>query len=350
MEPIKLAVSILPVFAFVLALIYLDSYKLVRFRTILLAIGVGGAAALGCYLISRQVLPLMPPEITATLGGPLQVAWPRDIFFKRYLAPVIEESLKGIFLIVLIRLGRIGFMVDAAIIGASLGAGFSFVENLYYLQAFRDPNLLIWIIRGFGTAIMHSGCTALLGIIAKSLEDRGETFRWRLMLPGLGLAIAIHSLFNHFLLPPVISTLIQLVTLPALVMVVYDQSEKKLRTWLGGGFDAGLEVLEIIASGTFSQSRTGRYLLSLKKSFPGEVVADMLCYLRLHLELGLRAKGLLMMREQGFDLPPDPEVRARLEELRYLEQSIGPTGRLAVEPFLPRSRRDLWQLYMLKKT
>jgi hypothetical protein len=89
------------------------------------------------------------------------------------------------------------------------------------------------------------------------------------------------------------------------------------------------------------------YLHSLKEKFRGEVVADLLCYLRLHVELSIRAKGLLMMRESGFENKTGEETRAKLEEMKYLEGSIGATGKLAVKPFLQMSRKDLWQFYML---
>ena len=53
----------------------------------------------------------------------------------------------------------------------------------------------------------------------------------------------------------------------------------------------------------------------------------MLCYLRLHVELALRAKGLLLLRESGFAVQPlDDETRAQIDELRYLERSLGKTG------------------------
>ena len=44
--------------------------------------------------------------------------------------------------------------------------------------------------------------------------------------------------------------------------------------------------------------------------YRGEVVADMLCYMRLHVELALRAKGVLLMRESGLEAPIDEETRA----------------------------------------
>jgi hypothetical protein len=114
-------------------------------------------------------------------------------------------------------------------------------------------------------------------------------------------------------------------------------------------FDADAELLELISSGEFSQSRVGKFLGSLRGRFRGEVVADMFCYLRLHVELSMRATGMLMMRESGFPTEPHPEVQGMLEELRYLEKSIGRTGRRTMKPFLRLSPRDLWQIYMLEE-
>ena len=64
-------------------------------------------------------------------------------------------------------------------------------------------------------------------------------------------------------------------------------------------------------------------------------------------ELGIRAKGVLMAREAGFEAAPDPTLPSKFEELRYLEKSIGTTGMRALQPFIYTSTRDLWQLNML---
>jgi hypothetical protein len=136
-------------------------------------------------------------------------------------------------------------------------------------------------------------------------------------------------------------------SLPILFTMVFQHSERSVNEWLGIGFDADAEIIELINSGDFSNSRIGTYLLSLTEKFEGPVVVDMLCYLRLHKELAMRAKGLLMMREQGFHEKPGEATKAKLEELKYLVDSIGPTGLLAMRPFLRMSRKDLWQIYML---
>jgi hypothetical protein len=86
----------------------------------------------------------------------------------------------------------------------------------------------------------------------------------------------------------------------------------------------------------------------LKSRFKGPVVADLLCYLRLHAELALRAKGILMMRESGFAARLDEPTRAKLAEMHYLERSIGRTGQLALRPMLRAGNKDIWQLKMLE--
>ena len=265
----------------------------------------------------------------------------------RYVAPFIEEALKGLIVVALIRSHRIGFPVDAAIFGFGIGAGFAIFENLYYLQAVPNMQLGTWIVRGFGTAMMHGGATAIFAIVTHTLmgqhPDRGSV----LMLPGFLVAVIAHSVYNHFFLMPIINTLIVFASLPILFTIVFQQSEKSVQEWLGVGFDADAEIIELINSGEFTTSKIGEYLHSLTEKFEGPVVVDMLCYLRLHKELAMRAKGLLMLREQGFDDKPGEATRAKLEELKFLVSSIGPTGLLALKPFLRMSRKDLWQFYML---
>jgi hypothetical protein len=146
-----------------------------------------------------------------------------------------------------------------------------------------------------------------------------------------------------------VATLAVLIVLPAVMALVFKRGERSIGDWLGRGFDADAAMLASINSGHFSDSPTGRYLDTLKRRFQGPVVADLLCYLRLHTELALRAKGVLMMRENGFDMPVDDATRDKFTEMEYLETSIGKTGLLALKPMLHMTHRDLWQLHVLGK-
>src|SRR5262249_4576655 len=241
-------------------------------------------------------------------------------------------------------------LVDAAIFGFAVGTGFALVENVAYLEQVTDAAMGTWIVRGFGTAIMHGGATAIFAMVGLAMLDRrGRNAGLQAFVPGFAIAAVLHSAFNHFFLSPRLSTLGVAIVMPALLYLVFERSEKAVAHWLGTGFDADTEMLELINSGKLSDSRVGRYLTTLKESFKGAVVADLLCYIRLHTELALRAKGVLMMRENGFDTPIDQATRDKFTEMPSLEGSIGKTGILAIQPMLHMSHKDLWQLYMLGK-
>jgi hypothetical protein len=128
---------------------------------------------------------------------------------------------------------------------------------------------------------------------------------------------------------------------------VFHRSEKKTREWVGDGLDLDVELLALVRSPVFGTTRFGRYLEELRERFPGPVVADMFCLLQLDLELAIRAKGLLMAREAGIELPPDENLRSQLAEREYLEHAIGQTGMLALRPLQVTSDRDDWHQYLL---
>jgi hypothetical protein len=159
--------------------------------------------------------------------------------------------------------------------------------------------------------------------------------------------VVLHSLYNHFLVQPLLATALIVLVFPYLSVAVFQQSERETRTWLGAGFDTDQELLRAVHSGQVSLTPVGRYLTTLRRRFSAEVIVDMMCLLRLRAELAIRAKGVLMLREAGFEAGPDPTLKDTFEELRYLEKSIGKTGLLALKPFLHTGTRDLWQLNML---
>jgi RsiW-degrading membrane proteinase PrsW (M82 family) len=63
--------------------------------------------------------------------------------YSRYIAPFTEEIFKSIFIIYLILSKRVGFLVDAAIMGFALGAGFAIVENVHYLYVLPESTILV---------------------------------------------------------------------------------------------------------------------------------------------------------------------------------------------------------------
>lgn len=330
---IRALLGLAPVACFLATLVLLDSYKLVRLRVVVGIVAAGAAMAGLSYLLAGVLIPVVGVDYTA---------------YTRYVAPLIEEPLKAAVIVALVRLHRIGFLVDAAILGFAVGTGFALGENIHYLRTAGEAGIGTWLARGFGTAIMHGGATAIFAVMGLAMVERSGGALWRAFLPGFALAVVLHSAYNHFFLSPFASAIGIALALPVILNAVFTRSEAAVGEWLGKGFDADAETLAMIDSGRLSDAPMGKYLHELKDKFQGPVVADLLCYVRLHTELALRAKGILMMRETGFDVPIDEPTREKFAELDYLEKSIGRTGRLAIKPMLHMSHKDLWQLYMLK--
>ena len=331
---VRAAIGLLPALCFLAGLLLLDSYKLVRLRRVIAVIASGAAIAGACYFLNQAIIDATRLSFSN---------------YSRFLAPLVEESLKAAVIIGLIRTRRIGFLVDASVLGFAVGAGFATAENLYYLNTNADPHVATWIVRGFGTAILHGGVQAIFAALVLTDADRRSRLDARAVLPPLALAVLVHAAYNQFELAPIYETMLVLIIIPALLMLVFVRSERALRSWVGSGFDADQELLELLGSETFSQSHAGKYLYELRTRFPGEVVADLLCYLHLYVELALRAKGVLLLRDNGIEPVLDEETRAKLQEMQFLERSVGRAGLLTLQPLMHTSRRDLWQLYLLGK-
>ena len=69
-------VGLLPVLSFLAVLLYLDSYKLVKLRDIIVVVAFGAAIAGASYLINAQIAGLVEIEFKT---------------LSRYVAPVSEE-------------------------------------------------------------------------------------------------------------------------------------------------------------------------------------------------------------------------------------------------------------------
>ena len=267
---LKSLIALLPVIALIIVLDHLDSHRLLGTRFILKVYVAGGVIAIISAFVNGFVLDYSQASF---------------LNYTRYGAPVIEEILKASVLIFLFRTNRIGFLIDAGILGFTVGAGFSFVENIYYLNMASDAHYGIWFVRGFGTAIMHGGATAIFAILVQTLTKRHLKMNPLLYLPGLLAAVILHSIFNHFPVSPVLSTAVTLLILPTLLFMLFERNTVSIHNYLKVDFDSHKRLLRQIEHGEFTGCEAGRFLLDLKQVVSGTAVKDMVYYFHLHTEL-----------------------------------------------------------------
>jgi len=111
-------------------------------------------------------------------------------------APVIEETVKGAFLLIFIFSKEMENTSEGIIYGGAIGLGFGMSENFLYFLA-NTQNIYNWIaiviIRTLFSAIMHCVATATFGASIGYAKFKGGFIA--LIAPFLGIAIAI---FIHF--------------------------------------------------------------------------------------------------------------------------------------------------------
>jgi RsiW-degrading membrane proteinase PrsW (M82 family) len=342
MDPflIKAAVAFIPVIACIVAFERLDAFRLVRFIDIIALIAVGQIMAGACFMANGGVLDRFPIGMDN---------------YTRWVAPVVEETVKAGFIVLLFAMNRIGYLIDAAIAGFAVGSGFALAENLFYLNQFPNAVMGVWIVRGFGTAIMHGGATALISSIslvlyAPRLRVSVEKFHFNVLLfiPGLIAAIALHALFNHFQNEALIAMALMVVVAPLSLMAIFAIGEKHAHRWLAHDQEAHHHLLADIRSGAFAQSQHGKAIAKLAGRLGAARGKDLWDHVTTSVELVVRADDTLLAIEEHQKVELDARVRQQLHHLHKLERQLGRAPVMAVRQHLSFSRDDLWKLHELE--
>jgi RsiW-degrading membrane proteinase PrsW (M82 family) len=335
---VKAFIALAPVVLLLLVFDRLDAFNLISMREITFMLIAGGAIAALSFFANWRVMDGFPIGFSS---------------YSRYVSPIIEESLKAAPLIFLFAQNRVGFKVDAAIAGFAIGAGFSVVENIWYLFTITDANVSAWLVRGFGTAIMHGGATAIFGIISHEMTERqaaGSAAHYRfnplLFLPGLLAAMAIHSLFNHFPHQPLVIMALTLLLAPATIFLALIRSDHATQQWLAADRAAHELMLAEIRAGHFAETPRGQAISAIATRL-GEKAADARAYVELKTELILRAEELIHTAQSGAPIEVTADDRSKFARLEALELSLGRATIAALAAPLGFTRNDLWELSRL---
>jgi RsiW-degrading membrane proteinase PrsW (M82 family) len=333
--------ALVPVLVLLALFNWLDAFKLMRFREILVLLVLGGLGALAAYPVSGKMLDTLPIGFSN---------------YSRFVAPWIEEAIKGAIVIALFRLNRIGYKIDAVISGFAIGAGFSVIENIVYLAIFPNYGAGTWLVRGLGTAVMHGTTLAILAATAHELAER-ETreaagdFRFNLLwfVPGYFLAAGIHIAFNQFPDRPLLAMLGAILLAPLAVLAIFHFGGNEANGWLEAERAAHKAQLETLRAGRWPESRAGQRLAALAERVGPEAAKRIRRYWELQAFLTVEAEEM-MIEEAAGDATIDAEqVRAALAELDGLRRALGRSTFTAVKALLPFSRNDQWEVSELRQ-
>ncbi|GAB3672102.1 PrsW family intramembrane metalloprotease [Actinocorallia lasiicapitis] len=193
---VGLGLAILPVPLLVAAVLLLDRLEPEPAKDLVFAFLWGaGVAVLGALLLNTLGYHYITEPLFGDSGGRF---WTAAVG-----APVIEESLKGSVLFVLLwfRRNEIDGVTDGIVYAAMVALGFAMMENIsYYMQALDGPGGVkslesVFILRGLISPFGHPLFTAMTGLgVAYAANHR--TGRTTALVLGLLGAMALHAMWN----------------------------------------------------------------------------------------------------------------------------------------------------------
>jgi RsiW-degrading membrane proteinase PrsW (M82 family) len=333
--------ALVPVLVMLAVFVWLDAFKLMSLGEILLLLALGGLAALAAYPISGRFLDTLPIGFST---------------YSRFVAPWIEELLKGLLVVMLFRLNRIGYKLDAVISGFAIGAGFSVVENIFYLTLYPFYDAGTWLIHGVGTAVMHGTTLAILAAIAHELAER-ETreaagdFHFRLwwFLPGYLAAVGIHTAFNQFPKQPLLAMLGAVVFAPIAIIGIFYFGAAEAQRWLATESADHRAQVDALRAGRWPDGVAGGRIGALADRLGPEASKRIRRYWELQAWLTAEAEEAMMEEAAGDAEFDSAEIRAALAELDGLKRALGRSSFAALNALLPFSRNDYWELTELRQ-
>jgi RsiW-degrading membrane proteinase PrsW (M82 family) len=181
------ALATLPVVPVVATFLWLDRWEPEPGWTLLFAfVWGGGVATLGSLIVNSVVDIAYGPAASSVVS-----------------APMIEEGLKGTFLVGLLWLQRreLDGVVDGIVYAGMVAAGFAFVENILYLGRAIDSGgsdgAITFVMRCLLTPFAHPFFTAFIGIaVGVAARRRGVLARLGLPVIGYACAVVLHALWN----------------------------------------------------------------------------------------------------------------------------------------------------------
>jgi RsiW-degrading membrane proteinase PrsW (M82 family) len=339
--------ALLPVGPVVATFLWIDRWEPEPPRMLLAAFLWGACfAALSALLINTSASLVVE-----------QVLGIGDVVGAVAVAPVVEEAVKGAFLVGLLIFRRREFdgVVDGIVYAGLVAAGFAFTENILYIgTAFIDDAgvgqvgsvLAVLLLRGVFSPFAHPLFTAMIGIGA-GLAARSTSVGARVgaVAAGYVVAVALHSLWNTSATVPggglfvMVYGFVMVPLFFALVAVVVWQRRREQRTvaaQLPGLAAAGLIVpseVPLLASLAGRQGwraavrrRSGRAVAKAVADYQAAVTE--LAFLRARMERGSVGPSGQFWHAEAVDAVRRARARAvgHPEALTVAIRHYGPPG------------------------
>jgi len=260
------------------------------------------------------------------------------------VAPIIEEILKALILIYLVRQPKFTYFVDGAIYGFAAGIGFAVIENWSYIF---DYGASVAIGRVISTNLVHGTASALVGIALGYSRFQKFSGRILLLLGGWLVGMSLHVGFNN-LVTRVSSGFLLLyaagvgITGAGFIVFMIRRGSNDLKQWIKESLGERDRVTAGEAAVVNRLTDVDTLLAPIAEQFGPDKAKQCERFLFLQARLGIKRKTLDKLTDekmkQGVQVEVD-ELRAEIDEAR---RSVGSYTMVLLRSIFPEDDSPLW--------
>lgn len=194
----SLIAAVVPMFTYLLIIWILDRYEREPFWLLLLNFFWGATGAIILGIIGSLIFQIPLNEVIRAVSrgdsGDLV-----NLSGAVITAPLVEESTKGVFLLLMSLSKRFDGGVDGAVLGGAIGLGFGMTENFMYFLTFGTTPatwFMLVIVRTFFSAVMHCLATTTFGAFIGYAKFKPFIYKLILIPTGFFMAVFLHFCWN----------------------------------------------------------------------------------------------------------------------------------------------------------
>ena len=178
---------------------WMDRYEREPFWLVSLNFVWGATGAIIFAIIGSIIMGLGVSEFIYQFANESDAGTFQNLAGAVIVAPVVEESTKGIFLLIIALSKNFDGPVDGAVYGGAVGLGFGMTENFLYFMSFPQDYvglITLIIIRTLFSAVLHCCCQAVFGAAIGFAKFRGIFAKITIIPLGLAIAMFMHFTWN----------------------------------------------------------------------------------------------------------------------------------------------------------
>jgi RsiW-degrading membrane proteinase PrsW (M82 family) len=191
--------SVVPMVFYLLIIWFMDRYEREPFWLVGLHFFWGATGAIIFGIIGSIIMGLGVTEFIYQFANKSDVNSLNNIAGAVVVAPLVEESTKGIFVLLMSLNRNFDGPVDGAVYGGAVGLGFGMTENFLYFMSYGktvESLLFLIIIRTLFSAVLHCCTQAVFGAAIGFAKFRSPLVKLTVIPLGLATAMFMHFVWN----------------------------------------------------------------------------------------------------------------------------------------------------------